>query len=671
MTKMPKYKMSMSLGVLEHLGINLYSSIPPVLSEAVANAWDADAQLVDITIDNDKKEIIIEDDGQGMTVEDANKKYLIVGYKRRDEGLKITPKFERPVMGRKGIGKLSLFSIAKIVEIHTSKDGKRHGFRMDFEVIKKKIGNKSGQPEYNPEEIPEAELKIAKNNGTVIVLKNLRMKRSKVSEKPLRKRIARRFSIIGEKFNFIVKINGVPIDVGDRDYFKKLQGIWYYGDDSARYADYCEQAKTREKRNHEIVVEDDLKYLAGDNKLKVAGWIGTVNNSGDLKDSESKDNLNKVVLMHRGKISQEDILEDFPEGGLFTKYLIGEIHVDFMDDDKYDDASTSNRQEYYRDEPRYNALTKWFYGELKNIQKQWTKLREKEGEEEALKIDAIREWFDKLQKNPQKKAKALFGKINQLPLDPNEKKEVFKHAVMAFENLRYKENLDALENVSPENLKEFTEIVKEHDDIEATMFHQILRERLTIIEKLQQDVADDVLEKVLQEYLYDHLWLIDPSWDRITETPIMEQTIKKQFGIMRIQDAELTPDEEKGRIDIRYRKTSGKHVIIELKRSSVQVNYSELVGQVDKYRKALKKVIRAHSKDKGEIETICIVGKELSGWDDREERLSEIESLAAKNIRVLLYSQLINDSQKAYQAFLEKKNEAGSFYELLRKIEEA
>ena len=39
-----KYKLSISLNVLESLGINLYSSTPAVLSEAIANAWDADAE---------------------------------------------------------------------------------------------------------------------------------------------------------------------------------------------------------------------------------------------------------------------------------------------------------------------------------------------------------------------------------------------------------------------------------------------------------------------------------------------------------------------------------------------------------------------------------------------------------------------------------------------------
>ena len=38
-----KFKLTLDYNVINHLGINLYSNIPAVISEAVANAWDADA----------------------------------------------------------------------------------------------------------------------------------------------------------------------------------------------------------------------------------------------------------------------------------------------------------------------------------------------------------------------------------------------------------------------------------------------------------------------------------------------------------------------------------------------------------------------------------------------------------------------------------------------------
>lgn len=113
-----KFKMSLSLNVLNHLGINLYSNIPAVLSEIVANAWDADAQRVDITISDDQ--IIIKDDGCGMNADDINNKFLYVGYQKREQSAE-SPIYHRKYMGRKGIGKLSMFSIAKEVDVISKK----------------------------------------------------------------------------------------------------------------------------------------------------------------------------------------------------------------------------------------------------------------------------------------------------------------------------------------------------------------------------------------------------------------------------------------------------------------------------------------------------------------------------------------------------------------------
>ena len=42
-----EYTMRLSLNVLDHLGLNLYSNIPAVISEVVANSWDADAEQRD------------------------------------------------------------------------------------------------------------------------------------------------------------------------------------------------------------------------------------------------------------------------------------------------------------------------------------------------------------------------------------------------------------------------------------------------------------------------------------------------------------------------------------------------------------------------------------------------------------------------------------------------
>jgi hypothetical protein len=64
------YKMTVDFNVLDHLGINLYSNIAAALTEADANAWDADAEKVDIRIDPDGKWDEIANDGVGMSIAD-------------------------------------------------------------------------------------------------------------------------------------------------------------------------------------------------------------------------------------------------------------------------------------------------------------------------------------------------------------------------------------------------------------------------------------------------------------------------------------------------------------------------------------------------------------------------------------------------------------------------
>ena len=78
-----EYRMSISLNVLNHLGLHLYSNTPAVLSEVIANAWDADATSVNVNFDLDAKTITVTDDGHGMDLDDINQKYLYVGFKKK------------------------------------------------------------------------------------------------------------------------------------------------------------------------------------------------------------------------------------------------------------------------------------------------------------------------------------------------------------------------------------------------------------------------------------------------------------------------------------------------------------------------------------------------------------------------------------------------------------
>lgn len=651
------YRMTLSLSVLNHLGIGLYSNVPAVISEAVANAWDADAQRVSIDIDPNQGKISIEDDGHGMSVADANGRYLTVGYERRKAlGGSKTLKFERRVMGRKGIGKLSLFSIAKTVEVHSVKEDERHGFRMNLGDIDQKI--KAGQEgDYYPDAIDIGEVELTR--GTKIILTDMKRRLNRSSQ-ALRRRLARRFSVIDGSNNFDVVLDGCPIRIEDRGYYDKLQYIWKFGDNGIRAADMAGRSlQHHEDRKSEVEVDGST--------FPIDGWIGTVERSGQLKDADTNESMNKIVLMVRGKLAQEDILEEFAEGGLYTKYVIGEIHADFLDMDDKVDIATTSRQRIIEDDPRYQALRSKVQDELKFIQGKWTSLRNEGGRKVALENPQIREWHAQLNPDHKIAADRLFGRINQLPIeDDADKRQLFISSVLAFESLRFRNLLHRLDKVSVENLGVLEEVFVQLDDLEASAYYQITRDRLEVIRKLMNLVDDDAKERALQEHLFKHLWLLDPSWERATHTEHMEKRIYTALGGV----FKSLPEEQRNtRLDIHYATTAGKHVIIELKRASLNLRNIDIQDQIQRYFQAARGALQTAGKGKEPFEFVCVVGKPLLEWDthDTEERYRR--SLDQWNARIVMYDELIENALEAYQDYVDRADEAGRVYRLIKSIE--
>lgn len=91
---------------------------------------------------------------------------------------------------------------------------------------------------------------------------------------------------------------------------------------------------------------------------------------------------------------------------------------------------------------------------------------------------------------------------------------------------------------------------------------KLIRERIEVIKVFQEITDDNALEKVIQTHLFNHLWLLDPSWERVNNTEFMETTVLKALNS---EYDNLSPEEKAGRLDIGYRQTAGKHIVIELK----------------------------------------------------------------------------------------------------------
>lgn len=653
-----KYSMSISLNVLHHLGINLYSNSVAVITETVANSYDADADVVSINIDPIGNTITIEDDGIGMTAEEINQRFLYIGYDRRKLEPGVTAK-GRDVMGRKGLGKLSLFSIARNIKIYTKKNGIVNAFLIDVDDIERQIKDSEQTRvfEYHPPEITEIPNNIITSvSGTKIILTNLKNSRI-TSETQLKARLARRFSIIGSKFGFVVNVNGNDIALSERQYYRKLQYIWIYGDESyaAEIKNKCGPALKRD-----VVSNETIPGTVG---YRLQGWVGTVVQPKDLVDADAG-NLNGIVLLARGRIIHENILDKFSDGRLYSKYLIGEINADFLDENTLPDIATSSRQSLIEDDERYTTLRGALSTILSDIANKWTEFRNEDGVDEAVKAyPKIDEWLAKFNAKPdtKKAANKIIAHIQSLPVEnDSDKKELLKYGIIAFERLRLNDEISKLDSLIAFDSAQFRAIVASVDEIEASLYHQIVKERIQIIKTLENMHDKNALEKEIQAHIFNHLWLLDPSWERATGSEVIEQSVAKEFD----EITTLTDEERKGRLDIRYQKSAGAHVIIELKRSERKVTAQELYAQGNKYRNALTKCLAKHNELGPAIEVVFLTGNQPEETHSGEAK----ELFRIINARLMTYEQIVQSSLKSYTDYINKNKEAGEIREIINSL---
>lgn len=649
--------MRISLNVLEHLGINLYSSLPAVLSEIVANAWDADAKRVDVVLSSDDERIEISDNGMGMSRDEVVDNFLTVGFRRRDQVGDKTPLGRRP-MGRKGIGKLSIFSIARYAEISTFNGSDVTAFLLDRSEIRESV--KSGDDEaYEPTEL-DADQHF-EESGTRIVLKGLDRAVVGMTVLGLRRRIARRFSILGSRFDFEVFVNGELVGPADRGYHNLLQYLWLYKDPAEM------NSLTTKLEETPVDAHGRLNEPLEDSGLDIRGWIGAVKTPRQLSDEEGE-NLNRIAVFMRGKLAQEDILDEFGEKEIFSDYLVGELHCDFLDADEKPDIATSSRQAIRQDDERFLQLKKAVRSELRRISKEWNKFRREAGTKEASQVPEVKGWLDNLKGDTKKRAQRWVGRLN-LIRSPHEsdRKELLKASILAFESYRRKEELESLDHISDEGLEHVLNIFQSVDDLEMSYYGQIVNMRVQVIKTLHKKLTENEKETVIRDYIFEHLWLLDPSWERAQGSESAEAGVEK---FLKQNTNQLTDPEKKGRIDIGYRTAVGRHVIVELKRASVATPIDKLMAQIRKYRQGAKKIIEKGDNAAWPIEIICLVGAPPPEWHEADGKRQVIDALDTLGARLVFYNQLLENSEKAYSEYLERHKKLDKLWGIFSAIDD-
>jgi len=369
--------MSFDPKTIEHLGIKMYSQLPNAIAELIANGYDACASEVFIyLLDNDEeKKIIVSDNGDGMTFEEVNNKFLVIGRNRREEGYDISS-CKRIVTGKKGLGKLAFFGIGENITIKTCKDGKRTTFILDWDELLHTEGEPY-KPKYTIENCEKAE------KGTTIILSKLKRK-SEFNIQALSKSLAKLFNFPDDFIVFLQLNDSEIIEITNK---LKYEGI---------------------KEEFEWPLSDWLKDKG------INDYEEYENIKGKIITTEKplKPGLRGITLFANGRMVNSPEFFGSSESSHFFSYTSGWLDVDFVDNWEQDVIST-NRQSLDWENQKTSELRMFLTKVLTEIHKDW---REKRKNKKRKSINEktivnIEDWYSKTPESIQTKIEPLIEKI--------------------------------------------------------------------------------------------------------------------------------------------------------------------------------------------------------------------------------------------------------------------
>ncbi|KAB2868079.1 MAG: DNA mismatch repair protein [Bacteroidales bacterium] len=376
---MNKFTFNISLSVLNHLGRNLYRNFITVLGEAISNSWDADAKNVWIYIDRDKNYLIIKDDGQGMSSDDFQNKFLKIGYSKRKDGVDKTES-QRPFIGRKGIGKLALLSCAKRIHIISkTKDTDFVGGIIDNRDLDNAIDDDLTPQQYPLEDIDLDLFKSMKEGfekGTIIYFEDINDGiRNRIEY--IRKLVALffRFSLIDDSFK--IYLNDDPITLNElNDLSLSTQFVWQINSINDPYL----------KDKISATNEHIKQYNKVESPLQISGFIASVEKPSFLKIKQTTETVT-VDLYVNGRLREKDLLKHIPSTRVVESYLYGQIHFNLLDGDT--DRFTSSREGVISDDPLFKTFLEELNRIVQNLMKDWDDWRRKlnqDGDPEDARI---------------------------------------------------------------------------------------------------------------------------------------------------------------------------------------------------------------------------------------------------------------------------------------------
>ena len=602
---------------IEHLGISLYSKLPSVLSELISNSWDADSDEVTINFidNNDVKEIEYKDFGEGMTFDELNKKYLVIGRNRRDEiENRISPK-GRKVIGKKGLGKLSVFGICDIIEVISIKNGFKNHFKMDLQEIKNSKTNS-----YSPEIIlPKNSIAESNEKGTTILLKKIRRKSGF--------ELTNIAISLSKKF-LIFDLMKVQLSLNQKEQILVNNEL--------KFSDLREQFKWDFPDNK---YGDNYEYW---NSIK--GSIITTETP--VKDTE----MSGIYLTSRGKIVNTASFYGLRDNDQFHSYVTGYLEVDFIDDFDVDVIST-DRHSLNWENDKTKELQEYIQTIIKKIGSEWRIKRSnlKKSEIKSLRLIDVEEWQKSLPTYEKELSNKIINPIlENANIDINESSLIIGNVIDKFDNKTFKDYASKIADISkPEDIPTLLKLMDDWKSIESKQYRDLAYARIEVIKQFEDYIDTNTKEvATLHNFLKKFSWLLDPRIlefrDEVTYTKLLKENYPDDK--LEIKDR---------RIDFLCSNALGEILyVIEIKRSNFKVN-KEALEQAYEYGAFLKD---KYSSSSGFSKVVCyVVGGEKS--DDNLYQNKERTYASSGEVFVKTYRELLEQSKEYHKEFIEAYEE--------------
>lgn len=116
--KQERTQFSSDSQLLSELGERLIATRHVALAELIKNAYDADATQCNIWLEDDDRELMIKDDGHGMTESEFEDFWMTIATSNRDRNPE-SRRYAREVQGSKGVGRFAVRNLGLFLELRT------------------------------------------------------------------------------------------------------------------------------------------------------------------------------------------------------------------------------------------------------------------------------------------------------------------------------------------------------------------------------------------------------------------------------------------------------------------------------------------------------------------------------------------------------------------------